>query len=516
MKLNKQRAVGLMLLSCVGLFFGDLKSDTGQSLTDGIYSIQHQANGRYVDAYELTHDTSLVTRPQQNDDTQLWIVRSLGDGTYSLQQKINERYMDAYENNKSPKKEFEVVTRTAQDNDSQKWILTPVVDNIFRIQQKSTLRFVDAYYKKNILKDFRLVTRTKQNNRTQEWKFTRRGNIPVEPDYIVMETAEIREIVEKFAPVLKFHWEASTFPMDAQIWWDEMLCGNDGGPKLLDPEDQGSGYDYEPCKTHDIGWGNDSLANLINGDKSISTLAEHGYKVPTYYQVRSCGSAGQLRIHYGWFYGYQQPANFFGGSQAHAADWEHILVTTSEDRISIAAVTYYQHSGWYTKIVGKGDPNFPIENGHPIVFVGQTAHGSYHNDEGKHGTWAYFDDLRSPGNTEPWYTANSPLLNLDSNIQSWMEADRNAEWMWGFTGVRGHPTVKYSDLGFCSLGACESTEGVLKKSGCRFGYSDCRSGHTNCGDIWCAADSTKCLPGGDNSYKKDWMLPKSDRGILEH
>lgn len=253
------------------------------------------------------------------------------------------------------------------------------------------------------------------------------------------------------------------------------------------------------------------LSYLAAGSSVVSTLAEYNYQVPTYYKVRRCGSNGQIRIQYWWFYGYQQNSILdILGESDHPADWEHIMLTLSEDRQSVAAVTYYQHSGWYTKIVGAGSANFPVENGRPIAFVGKTAHGSYHNSGGD-GTLLYYGDWRNPSTTSVWNTSNTPLLNLDVDAQEWMEYDRVADWKWGFDAVGTHPTVALPD--FCAIKACRSRDVSLKNRGCWDGYSDCKTGDTWCGTFVCAESSLGCLI---DSYNKDYVIPTSNNGITAH
>ena len=139
------------------------------TLQPGLYTIQQQSNGRFVDAHEHSgEDFGLVTRPAQNNDTQKWVLTRFGGpymgGLYTIQQKSNVRFVDAYQ---SSGDDFALVTRPAKNNDAQRWIVTPSGNNTFTIQQKSTGRFADAHEIEE--KDFALVTRPAQNNDTQRW-----------------------------------------------------------------------------------------------------------------------------------------------------------------------------------------------------------------------------------------------------------------------------------------------------------------------------------------------------------
>src|SRR5262245_5541004 len=59
-------------------------------------------------------------------------------GVYTIQQQNNGRFLDAYT---VQERDFAVVTRLDQDNLTQRWILTSVAANTYTIQQQHTLRF---------------------------------------------------------------------------------------------------------------------------------------------------------------------------------------------------------------------------------------------------------------------------------------------------------------------------------------------------------------------------------------
>jgi hypothetical protein len=140
-------------------------------LQSGVYTIRQQSNGRFVDAHEssgnVTKDFTLVTRPEQNNDSQRWILTPVG-GIYTIRQKSTGRFVDAHEGPWGRFDDFTLVTREAQHNDSQRWILNHLGQNVYTIQQKSNGRFVDAH-DEEAGKDFTLVTRPEQHNDTQRW-----------------------------------------------------------------------------------------------------------------------------------------------------------------------------------------------------------------------------------------------------------------------------------------------------------------------------------------------------------
>jgi hypothetical protein len=420
------------------------------------------------------------------------------------------------------------------------------------------------------------------------------------------------QYVSKYAPVLAFDKKANTFPMDAQKWFEEMLCGEEGGPPLnhegqcgpsdrpsCDPADGDSAcppghecvawpvpgpggicmpsepllcdpadgdpacppgvmchpnggltHKYEECQQYATGWTTGEIEHLWKGNADFSTLDQYGYAVPTYYKLRRCGAIGtgdddacvpgQLRIQYYWFYGWQQNCDCCSGK--HLADWEWIMVTLREDRESIAAVTFKQHKGWYTRRWSPVDKNNWCEicsdlggelvcaptacpsgldctntacpsgrgTGHPVVFVGKTAHGSFHNDGGG-ANCLYYEDPRNPDSKSVWNTWETPLISLDGNEQDWLEYDRTADWYWGYTKVPTHPTAQgfsgdSTDL--CDTDACRGKT-LVGTEGCLRGYSNCRRGDTWCDTYKCANSAVACVFG--SRYSKDYPLPKTDQ-----
>ena len=75
---------------------------------------------------------------------------------------------------------------------------------------------------------------------------------------------------------------------------------------------------------------------------------------------------------------------------AHRADWERIAVHIRDDKIQ--KVRFNQHSGSYTK--QRRNVEFTgSSKEHPVGYVGQDSHGSYHNQGGT-GNCLYFQDFR--------------------------------------------------------------------------------------------------------------------------
>ena len=256
-------------------------------------------------------------------------------------------------------------------------------------------------------------------------------------------------------------------------------------------------------------WGNNDIDNLWEGDSEFSTLDEYNYKVPTYYKIRRCDwGTGQLRIEYRWFYGWQPDADH-GCGQDHTADWEHIMVTTSEDRQGIAAITYYQHKGWYTRTIGR----WKTEAGHPVVYVGKTAHGSYHDDGGS-GTCVYYEDWRNPSSDSIWYTWETPLINLDVDSQGWIKFDRLVGgWAWGYYNGEEKVWGPVTTSELCGIRACKGkTHNIGDASGCLLGKSNCKFNDCYCRLYVCATSCGGCGQFWEE-YENDYWIPTSDSGF---
>jgi hypothetical protein len=126
---------------------------------------QQVSSGRFMDAHEIAgKDYQLVTRPQQNDDTQRWRITQVGPGIFTIQQLSNGRHVGAYENGE----DFRMVTRPQADNATQYWRITAIGGGIHTIQQVSSGRFADAH--EIAEKDFNMVTRPRQGDNTQQWR----------------------------------------------------------------------------------------------------------------------------------------------------------------------------------------------------------------------------------------------------------------------------------------------------------------------------------------------------------
>ena len=176
---------------------------------------------------------------------------------------------------------------------------------------------------------------------------------------------------------------------------------------------------------------------------------------------------GALRIQYWWFYGYQHQcyAPIVGTTSNHDADWEHVMVTTSPDRSRVDRLTYYQHSGWYTRSATDGNdpeasiagwlnlhtsskqddrpfPWYPSKSDparRPMVYVDRVSHGAFHwSKSGDTFSCNYWGDASRPSASTKWNTsANLVLIDPGNADQTWMRAE----------AAENDPTMTFEHLG---------------------------------------------------------------------
>jgi hypothetical protein len=344
---------------------------------------------------------------------------------------------------------------------------------------------------------------------------------------IVLEAIglRLRALAKQFAPLLKFDRAAQGYgyPMDAQAFYEKIIKHLKTGEPFIVEE---------------------NTNKVTLKDKTI----------PTYYQVREFGTKKQVRILYWWFYGYQHQCT--EGQGAHHGDWERVMVILKEDRMDIAAVTFWQHDAHYTRISGPRDaPCTPAWTGrckeagfersgtHPVVYVGKIAHGSYHdkNDKTGHGVWgcSYYGDFRNPKSDddimETWHNLISleeselkgpkdlRISGLDSGTdqsplparnwwdeKNWIDADRIDGWEWGPDGVGTHPTQKAPTE---KMHACEGSPAwdLGKKASMYDNGPGCYKSECLAGDDQASERCLKeCKPGYTNHgltcFKGGWKF----------
>jgi len=219
---------------------------------------------------------------------------------------------------------------------------------------------------------------------------------------------------------------------------------NDNLPHVVLPDPQewvpifrfdgsAAGYCYpdEPSSEHD--------GRCIS---TFDTLA------PVYWEGQWC-SSNNYKLAFWIWYGWQQECMIGQGS--HGNDWEHVILNftyKSEDDFELESVTYYQHSGWYTRLHGS-EVN---------VWVGKIGHGNYHcrcdgtgflwDPEYCMGGCGYWDDFRNDSYGIQWKPTNLKPLE-------------DAKTIDGPIGDR----VKNED--YCDISACAgSSARILGTAGC--------------------------------------------------
>ena len=105
-------------------------------------------------------------------------------------------------------------------------------------------------------------------------------------------------------------------------------------------------------------------------DVNNGKCKELNRNAPIYYDFKECGDSAKL-VWWIW-YGWQGPCMLNAGS--HDNDWEHITVNFKKNSNSGLweqdSVTWYQHSGFYTR---------DVQDTHPNIYIGKIGHGSYDN-----------------------------------------------------------------------------------------------------------------------------------------
>ncbi|CAF1165736.1 unnamed protein product [Rotaria sp. Silwood1] len=264
--------------------------------------------------------------------------------------------------------------------------------------------------------------------------------------------------------------------------------------------------------------------------ENLDRLTLTNRKIPTYYRIRTIGN--HIRIMYWWFYGYQYPC--FLNQGAHNGDWEHVMVILTEDRTAVAAVSFYQHSGHYTRIAGPRDaPCAPAGAGrcsgsfgfersgtHPVVYSGKIAHGSYHDKKivGLPGPTecAYFGDFRNPKSIDDYLQSWNNLIDLDGDEEAWIIADRTANWAWGPGGITNHPTKRFPDDAEHSVACTGNVNLGVADAACY--QSECLSGDeettSNCVKEWNPKLKVYHRMAKTNAYMYNYILPHQDAGLI--
>ena len=304
--------------------------------------------------------------------------------------------------------------------------------------------------------------------------------------------AYLNLLAPMFAPQLRFDGGADNFPMSAQDYYNEVIVTGR--------------WENPTWEEKWLGW--PQMENIALSDS-----------VPTYYRaVRTMNN--QVRILYWWFYGYQKPC--FLNQGRHNGDWEQVMVTLSEDATEVAAVTFWQHSGWYTRLAysdGQACPpptsdfdlcSFELfDQTHPVVYVGRIAHGSYSSMGGSPDpimTCLYHYDVRYFTNPALRLDTWTNLVNIDAATETWRQSDVQ----WGYEGIKTSNRTDIDDppVGYM-MASCEgdSWYNPVGTNGCWL--SQCRAG-----DKCNVYISLAFCVGSSIIYDISYPIPITDAGLL--
>ncbi|CAF1508670.1 unnamed protein product [Rotaria magnacalcarata] len=175
------------------------------------------------------------------------------------------------------------------------------------------------------------------------------------------------------------------------------------------------------------------------------------------------------------------------------------MVVLTQDCSDVAAVSYYQHNGHYTRI------GFDSSGTHPVVYSGKLAHGSYHDSNTfsspTGGECTYYGDFRNPESRAAYLQTWTNLIDLDGDQESWIVDDKTATSMWSLDDVSTHPT-KHNPV--------DSEHSVACKGCATFGVADanCYQSECLCGDD---ETMTNCLKECEPDYVNIGLYCGKDR-----
>ncbi len=204
-------------------------------------------------------------------------------------------------------------------------------------------------------------------------------------------------------------------------------------------------------------WASTNPSSIVcNGTLAmINRDAPRSKNFPTYYEVqRHPNDANKVFIDFWWTYKTQTTC--FANLGGHDYDWEHIVVQVNTQLNRIITVTYFQHSGWYTRDWRNVTPGT-----RPQVYVGKKAHGSYHfgNSISFPGyDCTYYGDYRNPnGSVDEVQTWNTNITGIDCNMSHF-------SFNGNFGGIGKGPLYRYR--AYWSFSSCNGSAGITGTDGC--------------------------------------------------
>ncbi|MDN5285014.1 MAG: hypothetical protein JWR38_1288 [Mucilaginibacter sp.] len=213
--------------------------------------------------------------------------------------------------------------------------------------------------------------------------------------------------------------------------------------------------DY-PTSVENVWANTDPNSIVCNGTLVLTNRdAPRSKDFPTYYEVQqNPNDANKVFIDYWWTYKTQSTC--FENLGSHDYDWEHIVIQVNTQTNRVITVTYFQHAGWYTR-----DWRSVAANTRVPVYVGKTAHGSYHfsNSISFPGyACSYYGDYRNPNGAADEVSTTNNLVEISCNIT---QLSFNGNWG---TGVGKGPL--YRGRAYWSFSTCNGHDGITGTDGC--------------------------------------------------
>jgi len=230
-----------------------------------------------------------------------------------------------------------------------------------------------------------------------------------------------QNLASTYAPLLKFDRAAPEYPTSVEIVW------NSTDPSSI------------VC---------DGTLVLTNRDATRSK------EFPTYYEVQQHpNDANKVFIDYWWTYKTQTTC--FANLGGHDYDWEHTVLQVNTQTNKVISVTYFQHSGWYTRDWRNVAAGTRVQ-----IFVGKKAHGSYHfgNSISFPGyDCSYYGDYRNPNGSGDEVLSGNNLVGMDCG-----KSHFSFNGYWGTIG-KG-PLYRSRD--YWNFASCNGSAGLFGTDGC--------------------------------------------------
>jgi hypothetical protein len=235
--------------------------------------------------------------------------------------------------------------------------------------------------------------------------------------------SEALSMAQRFAPIWKFDQSAPTLPDDIETIWNAAGNKSCGSTLTLD---------------------NRSIINAKN------------LNFTTYFDVQ-VSPADSRRVFIDYWLVYARQDNCIGSTGGHDFDWEHVVVQFNRSTWTRSTVTYFQHTGYYTKSMNADNPE---------VYIGKIAHGSYHNSGGNGTACCYWEDWRNPGsvvnaaNKLYQFRCTNDAMAFDGNWGSPGKSPlyRTRDY-WNFSPCKG------SKLKLCTESGCYASDYTSTKIG---------------------------------------------------